>query len=256
MGAGSGAAEASRRRRFERRARETVPLFEVDAALIEDVHPDLADWARRNIHVELVTLEEGRSMPPFSRAEGRGPGFGLLVLEGVLTRTVVVHGKSVVDLYTAGDLLHPWSLQAEFPSVPAEASWRIVERTKLAVLDGYFAERVGPLPHVGRELQFRAGRRSDRELLMRGLAQSPLKLRILTFLWLLSDQVGKVTREGRVLPLRLSHATLGELVGARRTSVTSAMGELSDRGEVVRRPGGGWLLRGDPRATSEDPNVG
>jgi hypothetical protein len=36
------------------------------------------------------------------------------------------------------------------------------------------------------------------------------------------------------------------MVGARRPSVTTALGQLIARGEVERRPDGGWLLRGEP----------
>jgi hypothetical protein len=36
------------------------------------------------------------------------------------------------------------------------------------------------------------------------------------------------------------------MVGARRPSVTTALGQLIARHEIERRPDGGWLLRGDP----------
>jgi hypothetical protein len=45
------------------------------------------------------------------------------------------------------------------------------------------------------------------------------------------------------------------MVGARRPSVTTALGQLIAREEIERRPDGGWLLRGDPpepRAAAPD----
>ena len=36
------------------------------------------------------------------------------------------------------------------------------------------------------------------------------------------------------------------MVGARRPSVTTALGQLMARGEIERRSDGGWLLRGEP----------
>jgi hypothetical protein len=36
------------------------------------------------------------------------------------------------------------------------------------------------------------------------------------------------------------------MVGARRPSVTTALGQLIAREEIERRPDGGWLLRGSP----------
>jgi hypothetical protein len=49
-----------------------------------------------------------------------------------------------------------------------------------------------------------------------------------------------------LVSLRLPHRTLAGMVGARRPSVTTALGQLISRGEIERRPDGGWLLRGQP----------
>ena len=51
---------------------------------------------------------------------------------------------------------------------------------------------------------------------------------------------------GVLVSLRLPHRTLAGMVGARRPSVTTALGQLIAREEIERRPDGGWLLRGDP----------
>jgi hypothetical protein len=39
---------------------------------------------------------------------------------------------------------------------------------------------------------------------------------------------------------------LGQLVGARRPTVSTAIAELADRNELVRREDGTWLLTGEP----------
>ena len=49
-----------------------------------------------------------------------------------------------------------------------------------------------------------------------------------------------------MIPLALTHRILGQLVGARRPTVSTALSELAERDELVRRPDGSWLLRGDP----------
>ena len=49
-----------------------------------------------------------------------------------------------------------------------------------------------------------------------------------------------------LVSLRLSHRTLGGMVGARRPSVTTALGQLIARGEIERRANGEWILLGDP----------
>ena len=45
--------------------------------------------------------------------------------------------------------------------------------------------------------------------------------------------------------LGLTHSALARLVGARRPSVTSALGDLG-RDRLLERTEDGWLLRGDP----------
>ena len=58
----------------------------------------------------------------------------------------------------------------------------------------------------------------------------------------LASRRGRVTPGGVVLSLPLTHATLAQLVGARRPSVTAAFGELAREGICVPRGQGTWLL--------------
>jgi hypothetical protein len=55
-----------------------------------------------------------------------------------------------------------------------------------------------------------------------------------------------MTVDGVRIPLTLSHRMLAQLVGARRPTVSTAPGELSRAGELVRCPDGSWLLTGEP----------
>jgi hypothetical protein len=72
---------------------------------------------------------------------------------------------------------------------------------------------------------------------------------VLLMLRHLGDRWGHVTREGTVVPLPLSHEILGQLVGARRPTVTIAVRALVASGIIQRRPDGSWLLtKGAERA--------
>ena len=79
--------------------------------------------------------------------------------------------------------------------------------------------------------------------------------RLLAFFWHLADRYGKVTADGVLIPLALTHRQLALLVGAQRPSVTSALGTLAERGLLRRDERGSWLLaaaeqlrRGRPRS--------
>jgi hypothetical protein len=64
--------------------------------------------------------------------------------------------------------------------------------------------------------------------------------------WHLAERWGRVSGDGVIVPLALTHRILGQLVGARRPTVSTALSELAEREELTRRPDGSWLLRGDP----------
>ena len=56
--------------------------------------------------------------------------------------------------------------------------------------------------------------------------------RVLAMLWLLAESWERVTSSGTTLSLSLTHQAL---VGARRPTVTLALGELAERGAVVQQ---------------------
>jgi Crp-like helix-turn-helix domain len=58
----------------------------------------------------------------------------------------------------------------------------------------------------------------------------------------LADRWGVVTAEGTVLPLPFSHDLLAQLAGARRSTVTLAVGALEREGAIRRLEDGCWLL--------------
>lgn len=62
-------------------------------------------------------------------------------------------------------------------------------------------------------------------------------------LWHLAFRWGRVTPEGVLLPIRLTHSVLADLVASRRQSVTSGLARLAQRA-VVRAQNDSWLLSG------------
>jgi DNA-binding FadR family transcriptional regulator len=75
--------------------------------------------------------------------------------------------------------------------------------------------------------------------------------RLLALFWHLAERWGRVSRDGIAVPLVLSHRLIGELVGARRPTVSTALAELAREGELIRREDGTWLLTGEPVAVPD-----
>ena len=62
--------------------------------------------------------------------------------------------------------------------------------------------------------------------------------------WHFAGRWGRVRGDGVLLPLRLTHTVLADLVAACRSTVTTALSDLSKRG-LIRPVDEGWLLLGE-----------
>ncbi|MEA2375625.1 MAG: family transcriptional regulator, cyclic receptor protein [Thermoleophilaceae bacterium] len=233
-------------------AENSVPEPSGAVVALLEADPDLGallDEPRRAAAARAATarrqrLEPGPWQPPASAEPAH---LGLLVLGGLLTRTVTVAGRESVELLAQGDVLRPWIRIGPEAPVSTVVSWEVVEPTEVAVLDGDFARRITEWPELTAALLDRAIMRS--RLLAFALAISHVRRvddRLLLLFWHLADRWGRVTVDGVVIPLRLTHRALATLVGAQRPSVSTALGTLRDQGSVERRDDGSWLLRGEP----------
>jgi CRP-like cAMP-binding protein len=132
--------------------------------------------------------------------------------------------------------------------VPAHVGWQAFEGVRVAVLDERFAHAVAPWPQIAATLMHRCVLRARRLSLQLALAGvERVDDRVLLVLWHFADRWGRVTRDGVVLRLALTHAQLAEVVQAARTSVSSAIGDLRRRGALsVKRRDHCWVLHGQP----------
>jgi hypothetical protein len=174
---------------------------------------------------------------------------GFLIIDGLLSRTVDVLGRRCVELVGNGDVMRPWSWDDEGSHVRAEVGWTILEPSRLAVLDNQLVLRLVPWPQLGLELFNRGTRRAHHLAVALAIAHHQrVDDRLLLTLWHLAERWGRVHSDGIVVPLPLGHQRLADLIGARRQSVTTAMGGLTRSGAISRRDNGHWLLHGKPPA--------
>jgi CRP/FNR family cyclic AMP-dependent transcriptional regulator len=186
------------------------------------------------IATELV-VDEGVWWPEESEGEAARGGIGLLILDGLLVRRVGAEGRYGAELLGPGDLLRPWQDDGEDITLPFEASFQVIERLHLAVLDAKAVARMGPYPEVVGALVGRAMQRARHFAVNMAIAHYPrIDRRLLLLLWHLADRWGRVTPEGIRIPLRLTHTLLADLVAARRPSVTTALIQLEHEGHLAR----------------------
>ena len=127
----------------------------------------------------------------------------------------------------------------------------IVDPVRLVLLDGRFTRQLGRYPELAGRLFERAVRRSRRLVVnMAIIHQARVDDRLHMLFWHFAGRWGRVRADGVILPLRLTHTVLADLVAARRPTVTSALSDLSRR-NLVRPMDEGWLLLGTPPAELE-----
>jgi CRP-like cAMP-binding protein len=130
--------------------------------------------------------------------------------------------------------------------IVTETACRALAPTRLALLEREMLLAVRRWPQIAAGLHAHLAEQSERLMTQLMICQLPrVDDRLLALMWLLAESWGLVTPTGTVLPIGLTHAALGGLIGARRPTVTLALGNLSTGG-LVRREPRGWLLLGSP----------
>ena len=179
-------------------------------------------------------------------------GLGLLILDGLIVRRVGVAGRFGAELLGDGDLVNPFHPYDMGTSLPRTGKWRVLREGRMAILDSEFVLRASRYPEVVSALVARALRRSRHIATNMAIVQQPrIDLRLHMLFWELADRWGIVRQDGVHVPLQLTHATLSDLVAARRPTVTKALGELAQRSAVIWT-GSDWLLPGEPPDELDD----
>lgn len=226
--------------------RSSVRLLEADPDLAADLDERTAEQARARLVARMDTIEPGSWDPQqtLPRSEGH---LGVLVLEGLMTRDVVIARTACAELVGRGDLLRPWDdIHAGAP-IKVDVEWHVLEPTRVALIDRRLVQLLGHWPEVLSVMVLRSVARAQALSLSLAITcMTGLKLRLLVLFWHLADRWGRVRPEGVVVPLALTHRMVGRLVGASRPSVSTALKELENEGELVPRQGGGWILQGEP----------
>jgi len=221
-----------------------------------DVDPDLGALLpgerRRQARAALVVHELSIGRGPWAGGELANTSprdVGLLLLCGAMTREVVLEDTVSSELIAPGDLLRPWAGAGSPELLASRVRWQVLAQARVAVLDHAFALALGRYPEVNLMLIDRLSARTRRAATMKAIAQlNSVERRLVALFWHLAESWGHVGPDGVIVPLELSHRLLGELIGARRPTVSTALATLGRDGRLRRRPDGGWLLTGDPPA--------
>jgi CRP/FNR family cyclic AMP-dependent transcriptional regulator len=220
-----------------------VYLLDRDPEMLELVPERERAAARRALSASAYRVKAGSWHPDALLVEGELPHFGVLVLDGLLLRDVVVAHTTCGELVGPGELLRPWDDFGERAPMPLEIEWKALQTLEIAVLDHEFARILAAWPAVLHEFIDRAIARSHSLALHVAIhCIRRVDVSLLVLFSHLADRFGKVTPAGITIPLRLTHRDLGKLVGATRQSISAALTQLAEQQTLARRADGSWLL--------------
>lgn len=216
-------------------------LLDLDPDLGDGLSPEDAQAARCRLAVHVAALERGAWQPARERPASITT---LLVIDGFLRRELEVHGRRSTQLLGPGATLDPW-LAADGPAVPT--SWTALTPVRVIAITPSVLQEAARWPDVLCSLIRRLGAWTEHVCGLLTVATLPrVEDRILSLLRLMAERWGHVTPEGTVLDVPLTHEQLGELIGARRPTVTLGLSALEAAGLVRRRRRDGvWVLTPD-----------
>jgi len=228
-------------------AGRAVPVIEVDPDLGAGIDESQWQLALRMAIAPAFEFERG----PWHFSPPPDPGgLGALVLEGMLVIRIAAGTRAHIELIGEGDVISPWVGSGPDLALPSDVTASVMTKARIALLDRGFALRTARWPEIHAGLIQRVIVRSRRLSLQSAInALSRIDERLEVTLWGLAARFGRVTPEGVVLDLPITHSQLAEMVAAQRPSVSTAVARLQTRGRVVRQARHRWLLCGEPPST-------
>ncbi len=216
-----------------------------------EVEPDIGLFlAEEDLSLaRLVTVPVrtvGRGTKDVGLLVQQAGAFASLLLEGMLVQELQLGDRMAMRLLGPGDIVAaPGGLMLDFLD---GSELRAASPVSLALLGKELLSAARRWPALIAGLHLQSGQQTERLSAQLLICQMPrVEDRLIALLWLLAGSWGRVTTNGTVLPLKLTHGTLGALIGARRPTVTLALGELAERGAIISQ-GDGWLLVERPQA--------
>lgn len=221
--------------------RSLIRLLDHDPELARHFAPAELPSAAAAITVAARKAPVGVWTLPAERPQGL---IGFLVVEGTMIRQTEVAGRACAHLIGAGDVIDPW-MQEEVTSC-GSATYRVLEDAVVAILSSRFVKNAAPYPQILPAMMERLIRQNEQIGALYTLALLPrVDTRLIAFFWQLAQRWGRVGRDAVIIPIDLTHRTLGELVGGRRPTISVALSELEQSGHLRRRPDGSWALARD-----------
>ena len=228
-----------------------VPLLDLDPELGAHVPAEHRARIRYALRVPVAAVSAGR------RELGALAAHGFLVLDGLAVSRIALAGTVSIEPLGPGDVVLPSTAEVDAGPLPVGHTWTAAGPVRIALLPETLPAVLARWPGLAAGFLDRAQRRAERARVLQAIATvTRVDVRILALLWHLAGRWGRVTPEGVLLRAPLTHRLLAELIGARRPTVTTSLGQLERTGALSRPSGDSWLLHGEPPSTQGEDDAG
>jgi CRP/FNR family cyclic AMP-dependent transcriptional regulator len=221
----------------------TVSLLEIEPEFGRRLAPEDQEVARRLV-VPVMQLDAGS--PEIDTVLEQEDACAALLLDGMVMHRMSIGGRRILRLLGPSDIIVPtWAPRSEILGSSTKCA---AGHARIALLGRPLVDAARQFPGLLVGLLVRLGDQQHRLAVQMGICQLPrVQDRVLTLMWLLAESWGKVTPQGTRLPVKLTHGAIGELIGARRSTVSLALRDLVEQGALSAH-GQGWLLHASPPA--------
>ena len=199
------------------------------------------ELAERVLVVPSITVEDEDLASSFATVPG--DVFDFLVLGGVVLKETRLASRAALELLGPGDVLAPPLNAARQSESRAVSRYAAHGTASLAALDGRFRQAARRWPGLSDALHERLGRQTHRASMhMAMLHLTRVEDRVQALFVDLAERFGRVTADGVLIDVPVTHEVIGLLVGSRRPTVSLALQALSAQGVLERTPDKRWRL--------------
>ncbi len=214
-------------------------LLELDPDLGVGLPPDALASAQELAIVPVLRLDRGVWDPATAALHPAlsGEPLCLLVGRGLLMCSTAIGARSASVIAGPGEIV-PMPSPGE-SELCSRCIVMVSEPAIVAVLDAHFMALARRWPALSAEILRRVSDQLRRASLAQAISHlSRTEDRVLAFAWHLSERFGRVGPEGVTVGVKLTHETIGRLIGAERSTVTLAIAVLEREGLLRRRSDG------------------
>lgn len=230
----------------DERVRRTPAALEVSLAavlpeILATVPPADRELARRALTVPIVSASD-TDLAPVIRTQTPG-AMHFLIVDGVVLKETTLARRPALELLGAGEFLAPPLTAARQLESRAISRYLAHGRVSLAVIEAHVRQAARSWPGVANSLHDRLARQTHHASMHVAMLHLPrIEDRLIALFADLAERFGRVTSNGILIDLPLTHGIIGGLVGSRRSTVTLGLQELASDGLLERLDGDRWKL--------------